>query len=327
MAPGQEVIDFLYDNMQIDDKWAIRDNASFSWWGWKLRQSVWAEHGHAASGIHTSKITLATDLLFDVPDTDETYRVLSALNGVTSVNAFVFDPADRTVRLLATGYVHRDNEEWMNRFLASVCAIQAADAHARSPLLAGLMDCQPAESAHPERGPRRDMDDMLNVLELFAKIGSQPSRFLSDDFGELERIDPAPWLMANGGGTGFVAEFPYTSEVTAAEASALGRPPGSSLLQAAGGVNNPQLGSGAGFRLQLPIEGEEIRAARLANDLNRAEADEWTGFPLTGAWSGTGPGFEMFLPSGLHQKGLVAAMVFYLGLRAHWVRTKIGKTS
>ena len=44
---GQEVIDFMFEQLQIDEKWSIREERGFKWWAGPLAQSVTVEEGNA----------------------------------------------------------------------------------------------------------------------------------------------------------------------------------------------------------------------------------------------------------------------------------------
>ena len=321
---GRTAVEFLYQSMQIDDQWSVRTESGFEWWGWKLRQRVWADQPIEGSDPPITKISLQTDVLRSVPDNDKTYSFLSLLNGIASVNAFVYDPVEERISLRSTAYVHEQNWSWLQRFLASVCAIQAADAHARGTAILDMVDATLDESAHPSSGERDLKDDMLNVLHVYAEEGKAASPFASEDLESLGRIQPAPWLEANMEGADLTAEFPFSGELAAVEAIALEQPLQSSLLRVTGSVRNPQLGFGAGLRMELPVQLEGLDGARRANELNLAEFAGVTFCPLTGAWSGPKCTFESFLPAGMFQRGLLAALIFYQVARAQWVRREFG---
>ena len=325
---GPGVVEFLYQQMQIEDHWSVRTERGFEWWGWKLRQRVWADPPFEEAEPPITKISLQTDVLRSVPDDDTTYRALSVLNGIASLNAFVYDPADQSLSLRSTAYVHEVNRPWLQRLLASVCAIQAADAHSRGPAMMEIVNGLLDQSSHPSSGERSQMDDMLNILHAIAHAGKTASPFVAREFETMEtRIDPAPWTVANIDGGGLTAEFPFSGDVSVVEAVASLKPLESSLLQVAGSVENPQLGSGAGLRLQLPIQFEGLDGARRANELNLAEFVGQTFCPLIGAWSGPACSFEMFLPAAVFQPGLLAAMVFSQAVRADWVRREFASTA
>ena len=128
-------------------------------------------------------------------------------------------------------------------FFLGVVSLQTAEAHLQSDALAKLGRGEVDETAHPQNGPRTKRDEMLDVIKvLHAPEGRNPSRFTTEDFRAVIRVDPEPWVMANESEKGLTAEFPFP-----------GCMPPTALLTVDNEIRNPLLGSGLLILLRLPL--------------------------------------------------------------------------
>jgi hypothetical protein len=322
---GPELVDYLYRMLQVDEEWGVRDARGFAWWGHSVAQRITAAPARDLDGLLVTRVAIEADVLRDVPDTPHTADVVSLLNMHASLSAYVWEPAAGRVRLSCTAYAHEGNIVWLRRLLAGVAAIQAADAYLKSLVLPEIVGAMPDTSAHPEHGARPLPDDMLNVLDrVFVPAGEEPSRWTSTDFEGALTAEETPWLLATGGDdeAGLTAEFAFEDEAPALVGGA------AALFQATAGERNPQLGNGLLVRLALPLVGIEDQAVRLANDLNLAEAREWTGVHLLGAWCrdpGGGLSHVSFVPNALHMAGLIDALAWNAALRTEWSRAALDR--
>ena len=130
-------------------------------------------------------------------------------------------------------------------------------------------------------------------------------------------------------GAGSTAEFPFYDAGPAVPHAGTGEGTGTALLLASGTEKNPRLGSGLLLRLCLPLVLGAESANRLANNLNLAEAREWTETHLLGSWctKGTDVCFVCFVPAmvGLGLEPAQRAILVYnlvasMGVRAKWVK-------
>jgi hypothetical protein len=77
---GPEVIQDIFQVMNIDAQWSTRETRSFEWWGYRLRQRVWAEPVNVSRGAPIVRFHAETDYIKDVPDREQTYAALGAMN-------------------------------------------------------------------------------------------------------------------------------------------------------------------------------------------------------------------------------------------------------
>lgn len=320
--PGLAVLDFVFKSMMIDTEWSVREPRGFTWWAHRFAQRVWAEPARLDAAGEAIRVHAETDLLHKIPSNPQTAERFAVLNRSASLSAFVWDPEKERASLHCSAYVHAENVGWLKYLLAAAVSIQVADAHIKVDGLAKVLGGEPDVSGHPSHGPRKAMDDMLNIIEgLFVPAGRDPSPFTEADFSAALGMKPNPWLLATGGPAGMTAEFSFSDDVPAA----LGGK-GTALFQASAEGSHPQLGSGALLRLTLPVELAADRAALLVGELNAAETREWGRCHLLGAWctDPTGITFVTFLPAAVHRRGLLEAMVWSMALRARWAKEYLG---
>ncbi|MHB8516319.1 MAG: hypothetical protein ACYC9X_11225 [Dehalococcoidia bacterium] len=305
--------------MQIDDKWSMREERGFTWWGHELAQRVWADEARNDGGTFVARVSAETDFLYDVPNDPKLVEKIGLLNTLATLSSYVYDADSGCITARCSAYVHEENSEWLSSLLSAAVAIQAADAHIKTPM-AELLGGRPAFSAHPQSGQRPDADDMLDVIEvLFAPKGRQASAFGEQDVQLAEETLQKLGAVTSSSGSGLTAEVAFFDDKPAA----LGGQ-GTALLQVFNDVKNPQMGSGALFALRLPITLAERDAALLAQRLNSVEtSEEFTRCHFLGSWSvkdGT-PTFVTFLPTALYGYGIVTNMAMSMAARSRFFAT------
>jgi hypothetical protein len=268
-----------------------------------------------------------TDYIKDVPDREQTYAALGAMNEFAGLSTLYFDPSKSIVRSHTTMYLYPGNR-WMDKLLKVAVASQDAEAHlSERELLGALGGGVPDLSNHPISGERVEMDAMLHILSNMPGK-HYPSPFSEEVFESVLGMQPQLWVRASGG-AGLTAEFPFYDAGPAVPHAGTGEGTGTALLLASGTEKNPRLGSGLLLRLCLPLVLDAESANRLANNLNLAEAREWTETHLLGSWctKGTDVCFVCFVPAmvGLGLEPAQRAILVYnlvasMGVRAKWVK-------
>lgn len=327
-----ELLDFLYRTMRIDDEWSLREDGRFTWWGYNLAQRVWADA--VAYGDKTSVgVQAETDILCDVPDTEETTSLIDSLNRYASLSAWVWDKERRQVKLVCSLRCDEENVGSLRGLLASAVAIQCADAHQAAPRLAGILQCKLNVSHHPVSGPRPVPDEMLLVREqLFAATPAEPSPFTEQDFAKV-----AQWLrnsiLATHSETGLAAEFPFWGDTPVAVQYFERRNPIrrlTSLLQVDCRSPHPVLGSGLLMLLRLPVTCEKDVGPELGRALNAAEATERNLFSQLGGWCWDPdlgfPTFASFVPAAPFHAGMLYWLVQHMACRSNWARRVVEET-
>lgn len=317
MELGTQLLDGIYRDLMIDTEWSVREPRGFTWWGHRLAQRVTVDLPRVDNGSSIVRVRAETDMLKDVPEAADTPKKIAVLNAMATMSACVWDRDQKTVSLVCTIYAHDENARFAAHLAKGAVAIQAADAHLKVDGLAEVFHARPNESRHPLSGARSEPDDMLNAIDMFAKIGRGTSPYGSN----LERvIDVLSSLgvLATGGAFGLTAEFDFSD----ARPAVLGGS-GTALFQIETTTPHPQLGSGALMTLKLPPAWPVAIAAAIATRLNVAEAgDEFVRANLLGGWciapDDGSVTYTGFLPTGLHGSGLLENIVLSNGVRSRW---------
>jgi hypothetical protein len=231
-----------------------------------------------------------------------------------SLSGPIRDPQEPTlVKLAASIYVHEGTLPWVKKLFGLAVAIQAADAQIKAEGMAELIQAKPAISAHPTSGLRKDLDDMLNFLELgIGPMRNQPSRWKGMDFeSALDLLQKPPCLLANGDHESLTAEFPFLDFT--------------SLLEATAKEEHPQLGQGLLLRLTIPPAFSHEEGAKLAIDLNGRELSSLTRTPFLGSWCWCDNSlhFVSFYPNMAYQPGLLPNLILGMTLRAKWIAESV----
>lgn len=307
---GLRIVDEVGYSLTLDEEWSVRIPRGFVWWGKDLAQHVWSEPGLEDDGFEIFRLHAQTDVLRDFEASDENLAKLDAIAALSTTSGYLVDAEARTVRLVASMYVHEETEAWVARTFKLVTATQAAVAHATATLLAEVTSATVAATPHPLSGARNDADEMLGVLEFVASVGQEPSPW---EGAELEWttaiVQGAPQtVLATGGATGLTAEFPFQSRT--------------SLLTATTEASNPQLGNGVLLLLRLPMNIGQADGVRFAVELCRRELSSLTRAHYLGSWCWRDEEmvFVTFLPNRIHAgRGDLLNIVMSMAARAQWV--------
>jgi hypothetical protein len=330
---GPFLVDWIYDQMQIDTEWSHREDRSFAWWPNELCQKVWAEPVRTSMDVGVCCVRAETELFSDVSASEGLFAILGALNMAANLNALVFRSDSRTIVLASSVYAHAQNIDWLKLMLQHAVAIQAAEAQAYLQLIASAYErnelpCpQLAVSEHPVNGPRSQPDEMLNIIgRFYAPAGRNDSTFTATDFKQVKAMRPSPSLMTNLSDHGLTAELPFSGTVPAAVGFFQGlfgreKPKAldSALFQASNASEHPILGSGCLVRLTLPVADNN---QELAVTMNAAECHDFVGSHGLGAWCVGPMGLThvLFIPSAAYLKGLIGQIMWSDAIRAQWAQ-------
>lgn len=315
MNAGEQTLDWLYrEQLQVDDRWAVRTERGFTWWADRNAQTV------EIIGEETSRdgdtgylIAVRTEMLADL---DLTSAALGELNEgpmrCAALSGPVYDAATRTLSLCSLARVHDEVAPWMSAVIGSAAVTQIAEARVLGPDLATGVGAQPALSSHPRHGPRPEPDDMVYAVGVFVGEGKAPCQWPTAHFEAAvdDFMRQPPSIMASGGGQGFTVEFPYGAKT--------------SLCQVIGTQPHPLYGNGLLIlqRFPYPVPSPE-KGIELALSLNAAE--------LTGNVTGYGFGsyvydtvmndtgmicFTGFVPNALHRQIALPNLYFACAARA-----------
>src|SRR5271163_4727590 len=94
---GLQLVDSLYGQLMIDERWAVRRARGFTWWSHRLAQHL--EVGPEVWSIdrHVCSVRIWTEVVRDVDPATDPARVLGALNMRATLNALVWESAAATI--------------------------------------------------------------------------------------------------------------------------------------------------------------------------------------------------------------------------------------
>ena len=314
---GLRLLDSLYEQMMIDDEWAVRRERGFTWWAYRLAQNVevgppvWSEDRYICS------VRIWTDVVRNVDFATDPAAVLAAINPFATLSALVWDPADETITECCTAVVHDEIFTWLSKVLATAAVLQNTAAHSRAHSLAEVTGGVPAASDHPLAGQRPEMDDLLNLPEqVVAPEGANPSQFIGAHFGGVESFLRQMRFVGSADSDGCSCEVPFTGW-TPSVALPEGGQLETSLVQVFTDAPHPEAGNGLLCLMQTPFTADPDDVAAAANRLNLLESGGDTGTLLLGAWcpdpsSETTLAFCSFIPNVLSKWIFVGNLLSYM---------------
>lgn len=301
MDAGIEALNQIHTVLAIDEGWTLRGERGFTWWAHRLQQSVTVGRAIRSGNTDVFHVESLVPLLRNVRTKKcEAERVVNGINRLATSTAYIYEPATRDVFGLQRGVVHADTLSWRPVLLAAFFMQQLRDAEARLDVLAMRLDGEPAISAHPTAGPRRDPDEMLSVIGRYFSPHQDESPGFRNRFEFDAVVDMTDSLNAYSFGA---TEDGLALEVPFGHATAL-------ILMKADGPH-PHAGRGLGVYQLLPERYDECEAARLANWLNLRERTAPFAGEFIGAWC-KAPSADQFLvaharfiPTALCRPGLI----------------------
>lgn len=332
---GSQIIAELYEQLMVDDQWAVRRERGFSWWGHRLAQHIEVGPALQSGDLDVYVVRIRTDLAKHVKAETRPAALLGQVNQLAQMSAVVWDPVTATVSDCCTAAVHRENIGWLSKVLATAAVLQNTAAHSRAHSIAEACGGVPTASDHPTSGRRAQMDDILNVPErVIAAIGSEPSRYtgaLAEGLGTT--VASMGWVGSSDA-TGVVYEIPFTGNrpLYLQDAESSDTVLETALVQIFTDQPHPEAGNGALVVMRLPVSPGSDESALLANELNLAECTgDWSA-PLLGAWcpdpmsqDDRGLAFSCFLPNLLARPGLLENQVIYQGGRVRFALQQLAR--
>ena len=328
---GPAVLGSLFEKLMIDEEWAVREGRSFTWWPYRLAQRVWVSPPQLVLGDALVAVRVVNDFVSDIKSSDDVVEdVMSVLNMHAALSTYVWDPDQRRATITTSAYIHEGNRS-LERFLSVAALLSTIEAHAKAQQVAGILAGLPTATGHPTSGERSQPDDLLSFAEAeIAPRGQAQSAFVGPSMELAGQASGIDWSMASASPTGFAGELPFLSDMPAMVQGALGKsgPRVTSLVQLLTEPSHPAYGSGLLALLRLPIPQPAAEVQRVAHGLNRAEAQELTGFPQFGAWcqdpsNGTALVFATFVPSALFDPGIASLLLFYNAMRNDWAKNRL----
>jgi hypothetical protein len=327
---GLRLVDSLYEQLQIDDEWAVRRERGFTWWSYRLAQHVEVSPPVWSGDRHVCAVRIWTEIVRDVDTATGPAAVLGRLNAYALLSALVWDEADASITEWSTAVVHDENVDWLSKVLATAAVWQNSSAHSRAHPLATLSGGMPAVSEHPSSGERPEMDGMLGVPDEVVKPqGALPSRFVGAKIAGVADFLREMNFAGTADDTGLTCEVPFTGD-TPSIALEPGQSRQTALVQLFAEVSHPDAGSGVLCLMRLPYEADPQTVAAQANWLNAQEAQANTGTQLLGAWclhpqSETTLAFCCFVPNLLSEVMAVENLVAYLAGHSRFAAENLGQ--
>lgn len=332
---GIQILGAIYDQLKVEDEWAVRRPRGFTWWGYRLAQHIDVAPPIHDRGLDLCSLHVRTDVVRDVdPDTNPA-AFLVELNRGATLSALVWDPSDATISARCTVTVHQDIASWIYYVLATAATLQNDLAHSHTVELAKACGGKPAGSNHPTQGVRNDPSNSMSVpARMIIPAGNGPSKFVGAPCAGIESFlaehaEVKHWY-GNADAEGATVEVPFTGSLPAMfqDRSSPDSRLETALVQVFTDIPHPEFGNGALVVTRLPVCPGAARAVGFANDLNLAESAGGLDVPpLFGAWipdpfseGDDGLAFGSFLPNFLAMGGILNNWMAYQATRARFAR-------
>jgi hypothetical protein len=325
--PGLEAVNFLFDQLQIDEQWSEREAQGFTWWPSRFAQTVTAgrERRHDESSVHVCLVSVTSDLVTGVPDIEAAEFAANEFNQTAGMSAMRVDREARTMELVSYVVVHQEVAETYGRLLVLAAMAQIAEADLWRIRLAEAIGATINDSG-PRAGVFRDApDEMLGALSELPSMGKAGTHLTPTDFYTCsfppENVvgGGRAWVMATPQPDSVTIEVPFqhsTPAIYLADSqSHLEVGTALIVLQSVGDdvvglaaelapsafdQRVRRYGPGLGIHLSIPLDLDDNEAIQTAAELNRFELAQDDMAFLGGAWHSSVPrtlNFSGYLPA------------------------------
>jgi hypothetical protein len=321
---GLRLLDSLYDQLVIDDRWAVRREGEFTWWANHFAQHVEVEPPEWVDGRYSCAVRIWTEVVADVDEmSTDPLAVLAVINRSATLSALVWDQWNGTISEHCSATVDDENFTWLSKMLITAAVLQNGSAQSRAHSLAIQTGGVPALSAHPSAGQRPEMDDLLNVSrQAIAAEGDRPSQFIGNHFRDvgdfLDRMSFA----------GSADLHRLTCEVPFALTPLTPAPGGQAKVQMFTDAPHPEAGAGLLCILTLPYIADARHIVDQADMLNRWQSTGDTDTALLGAWcsapsSESTLAFRLFVPNALSKWVTIENLVSYMATQSLFAPSRL----
>ncbi|AFR49080.1 hypothetical protein KTR9_2443 [Gordonia sp. KTR9] len=208
---GLHLVNSLYQQLMIDDQWALRRERGFTWWSYRLAQHVEVSPPFMSQGTEVCRVRMWTETVGAVDPNLDPARVVAAFNTHATLDALVWDPERAMLNRCSTGVVHAENFVWLSEVLATAAILQNAAAHNQAQELARMLNGEPAASNHPRSGVRPVGDGILDVpSQVVIREGAYGSRFAGPRMADLGGFLVEMRFLGSADEENLTCEVPYT---------------------------------------------------------------------------------------------------------------------
>jgi hypothetical protein len=307
--PGLQVINAVYEKLNIAAKWTVWEDRGFTWWGGFRAQRVWSEQGVEDDGVTVYRLHARTDLYAGFAETDDQYAIVDILGTMATLNGIIRNQEHGDqLQVAASVFVHAENVPWAYRLFSLAVAMQSVEVKGTFGRVGLEFGLEPALSAHPQSGIRHDGDRVVNVIPEILDKGQGTSSYAGPELEHARKmLDRPPRVLCTGDSSGFAIEFPF--------------PEHTSLLRYETQKPHCVYGAGLAAQLTLPIGNAEHETRKQALEFNQAEISEMTGANFVGSWCATEQGlsFVSFFPNLMHATDVTPNIVMNQVIRANWI--------
>src|SRR6266540_4485185 len=125
---GLDLVNHVYDVLQIGAKWTVWEQRGFTWWGWHYAQRVWAEPPCEDDGFMVSRVHARTDVMDGFDGCDQQMMSLGCGGMPTQMYGFIRSPERPScIELASCVYVHTEILDWIKGLFSLAVAMQAAE--------------------------------------------------------------------------------------------------------------------------------------------------------------------------------------------------------
>jgi hypothetical protein len=272
---GLAAIAGIHKTLMIDEPWTTWHARGFTWYPYRLRQTVAATPLFESREVQVSLVEGCTPVVENVQSpAEQVDRFLADLNLYAVGSAYVFWPEERRIVSVLAQLVHEQTAEDRIRQLSSYLILQACEAERVAGWLAEQSGGNVAFSPHPEYGARAQPDEMMTVVEqVYGPRGEGTSQFAdaAEFDAVVQMVGKTPFASLGSDGNGVCIEVAFGDGST-------------SLIEFSTAQRHPVLGSGLAVRTSLPLAIDREQTEALAAHLGRLQLGTVEGGAYLGAW-------------------------------------------
>ena len=110
---GIQTVQEIYNSLQVDEEWSIREERGFTWWANQFKQTMWADQPIEYDSLDISRVHVETEFLKYPQRSEKIDTQLAMMMKLSSLSGLIHDPQSGRLKWRCNAFVHEENKDWL----------------------------------------------------------------------------------------------------------------------------------------------------------------------------------------------------------------------
>ena len=139
---GIQTVQEIYNSLQVDEEWSIREERGFTWWANQFKQTIWADQPIEDDDLHISRVHVETEFLKYPKRFQKVDTQLAMMMNLSTLSGLIHDARSGRLKWRCNAFVHEENKFWLMDMLYFAAIFQLKDSQTMALSCQWLMHTQ-----------------------------------------------------------------------------------------------------------------------------------------------------------------------------------------